>query len=324
MSVVNLPLLIGPVFGPVIGGLLVDSVGWRAIFYVNIPICAAVLLFAFRVIPRSAPEPGRRLDVRGLLLLSPGLTLLVYALSQAGGGGGAGALLTLVSLVAGLVLIGTFAAHALRLGGEKALIDMSLFTRRAFAAPAAIAFLFAFMMQSALVLYPLYWQIVRDASPLQAGLLIGPQGVGSLITILFIGRLSDRYGAARLAPIGLVLLTIGTVAWAQADADTSYALLVGATFLRGFGISFLGTPAYAAAYQALSASEAPRGTTAYNIVQRCGSAFGIATVVVVLQHQLGRADGGGDAFGPSFTVLVVVTVLTLLPALLLPWRGAKA
>jgi EmrB/QacA subfamily drug resistance transporter len=345
MSVVNLPLLIGPVLGPFMGGSLVDSLGWRSIFYANVPVCAAALVVALRVVPKSEPEPDRKLDVRGLLLLSPGLTLLVYGLSQASSAARLGDPLTLGSFAVGVALIAAFVVNALRRGSESALIDVSLFGRRAFAAPALIGFLFSFMMAGALVLYPLYWQIVRDTSALHAGLLIGPQGVGSLITIIFIGRLSDRYGAARLAPIGLLILLAGTIVWARATPDTPAALLAAGSFVRGLGISFLGTPAYAAAYQALARSEIPRGTTAYNIVQRCGTAFGVAVAIVVLQQGLGRAvpdasqgelrtdalgelvragqaDSIASAFSQSFVVLAVVTVVTFLPALLLPWRGA--
>jgi EmrB/QacA subfamily drug resistance transporter len=346
MSVVNLPLLIGPVFGPVIGGILVGSIGWRSIFYINIPICGAVLWRARKVIPASDPERGRKLDWRGMLMLSPGLVLLIYALSQAGYGGRVG-VVTLLTFGMGLALIAAFVAHTLRLASVDRLIDVALFARRAFAVPVVVALLFSFMMQGALVLYPLYWQIVRARSPLEAGLLIGPQGIGSLITVLFIGRLSDRYGGARLAPIGLVILAAGTIVWAGVGPHTSYLLLAGATFARGFGISFLGTPAYAAAYQSLSPSEAPRGTTVYNIVQRCGTAFGVAISIVVLQfhfrqvapkvahHGLstgqlsslvsrGHAAPIATAFAHSFVVLTIVTLITFVPALMMPWRGARA
>jgi EmrB/QacA subfamily drug resistance transporter len=346
MSVVNLPLLIGPVFGPVIGGVLVGYVGWRSIFYINIPVCGAVLLWALKIMPRSEPERGRQLDWRALLMLSPGLVAVIYGLSRAGDTGGIDDPTTLVAIGVGLLLIAAFVAHTLRRPGDDRLIDVSLFARREFAVPVAVAFLFSFMMQGALVLYPLYWQVVRARSPLEAGLLIGPQGVGSLITVLFIGRLSDRYGAARLAPIGLVILAAGTIVWAGVGSQTSYGVLAAATFARGFGISFLGTPAYAAAYQSLSASEAPRGTTVYNIVQRCGTALGVAISVVFLEGHLrhaapnaapqglntgtlsslahhGFAAPIATAFAGSFVVLTIVALITFVPALMMPWRGAR-
>jgi MFS family permease len=242
-------------------------------------------------------------------------------------------------------VLGGYVLHATRQGSAKALIDVSLFARRTFAAPAAVGFAFSFMMQGALVLYPLYWQIVRGESALRAGMLVAPQGLGSVITNTFNGRLSDRYGAARLAPVGLVILLGSTLVWATMDAHTSYAVLAGASFLRGLGISFLGTPAYAAAYQSLAPDEVPRGTTAYNIGQRCGSAFGVAVVIVVLQHSLhrvvpvgaahglsagtlgtlarhGYANSIAHSFSQSFVVLSIFTALTFIPALMLPWRGA--
>lgn len=342
MSAVNLPLLIGPVLGPVIGGLLVYYVGWRSIFYLNLPICVAVLWWGRRVIPGSDPEPGRRLDIVGLVLLSPGLVGLVFGLSQAGQAGGSSHP-ALIGFIAGVVLIGAFVARALRQAPESALLDIRLFARRAFASASAIAFLFSFMMQGALILYPLYWQIVRGVTPVRAGLLIGPQGLGSLITVLFIGRLTDRYGPARLAPIGLVIVLGTTLLWARAGPQTSVALLASATFARGFGISFLGTPAYAAAYQSLRPEETPRGTTLYNILQRCGIAFGVAVATLMLDHQLGRAlPGQRDAlststlshlaehglggpiahsFSASFAVLAAVAALTFVPAMLLPGLG---
>jgi EmrB/QacA subfamily drug resistance transporter len=333
MSAVNLPLLIGPLLGPVIGGVLVELVGWRSIFYVNIPVCLTVLVLARRLIPRDEPQPGRKLDVVGLVLLSPGLTLLVYSLTQFGRRGAAGNELRIGTLVAAALLIALFIAHSLTLAPGASLVDVKLFGRRAFLAPAIVAFMFSFMMSGALVLYPLYWQIVRGKSPIHAGLLMGPQGIGSFITILFIGRLSDRYGAARLAPIGLIALLAGTILWARVGAQTAVGVLVVATFVRGLGISFLGTPAYAAAYGSLERDAVPRATTAYNIVQRCGSALGVAAAIVLLQHQLPTTLGTdasrhpsqavAHAFGNTFLLLVLATLITFIPAALLPWTPAE-
>src|SRR5205823_773860 len=77
MSVIGVPMLLAPIFGPVIGGAIVDQVSWRWIFYVNLPIGAVALALAWRLLPAHAPRPGRRLDLRGLALLSPGLAIFV-------------------------------------------------------------------------------------------------------------------------------------------------------------------------------------------------------------------------------------------------------
>src|SRR3954454_7116562 len=102
MSVIGVPTLLGPILGPVIGGLIVDNVSWRWIFFVNLPVGAIALALAARILPGA--EVGRArpsLDLRGLLLLSPGLAALVYGLSEFGIEGGLGSAKVIVGLVAG-------------------------------------------------------------------------------------------------------------------------------------------------------------------------------------------------------------------------------
>ncbi|MGW5317438.1 MFS transporter [Nocardia thailandica] len=84
MSTLGLAILVGPLLGPVLGGYLIDEVSWRAMFFVNLPLGVLALALTARVIPADAPEPPRALDVRGLLLLSPGLALLIYGVTAAG------------------------------------------------------------------------------------------------------------------------------------------------------------------------------------------------------------------------------------------------
>ena len=84
MAVIGVPMLLGPIFGPILGGWLVDDFSWRWIFFINVPIAAGALLLAWRVLPRDVPEPSQRLDWLGLALLSPGLAMLIYGLAESG------------------------------------------------------------------------------------------------------------------------------------------------------------------------------------------------------------------------------------------------
>src|ERR1700712_3844037 len=90
MAVIGVPMLLGPIFGPILGGWLVDAASWRWIFFINVPIAAGALLLSFRVLPRDVPQPAHRLDWLGLSLLSPGLAALIYGLAEAGSQGGFG------------------------------------------------------------------------------------------------------------------------------------------------------------------------------------------------------------------------------------------
>ena len=133
MSVIGVPTLLGPILGPVIGGLIVDNFSWRWIFFVNLPVGVVALALAARILPRGrARRRARRLDVVGLLLLSPGLALLVYGLSEFGMQRRARHDGACVGLVGGALLL--VAVRAARARATHALIDISLFRDRAFAA----------------------------------------------------------------------------------------------------------------------------------------------------------------------------------------------
>src|SRR5919108_1987949 len=126
MSVSGVPMLLAPVFGPVLGGAIVDSASWRWIFYLNLPVGALALLAAHRLLPEAKPQLGQRLDLRGLALLSPGIALFLYGLAEAGNTGGFDGTWTLAVTVAGAALALLFVWHALA-AGKRALIDLSLF-----------------------------------------------------------------------------------------------------------------------------------------------------------------------------------------------------
>jgi EmrB/QacA subfamily drug resistance transporter len=347
MSVIGVPTLLGPILGPVIGGLIIDNASWRWIFFVNVPVGIVALALAARVLPGVEPGGGRvRLDVRGLLLLSPGLAALVYSLSEIGIEGGLESARVIVSLVAGVVLLALFVRHAR--GGEGTLIDLRLFRDRAFAAASGTVFIFGVSLFGAMLILPLYYQVVRGESALGAGLLLAPQGLGAAMAMPIAGKLTDRLGAGRIVPFGVIVALLGTGAYTQLEADTPYTLLAFALWVRGAGLGMTMMPAMAAAYQTLSRAAVPRATTALNIIRTIGGSFGTAILSVVLERQIEanlpvvggslgalREVGGGPpppriadplahAFGQTFWWAVGLTALALIPASFLPRQPAVA
>src|ERR671936_804321 len=209
MSMIGVPMLLAPVFGPVLGGAIVDSNSWRWIFYLNLPVGALALLAAQRLLPEATPQLGQRLDLRGLALLSPGIALFLYGVSEAGSAGGFANAGTLVAALLGLALVAAFVAHA-RVRGRATLIDLSLFARRGFATAAAVNFLLPAALFGTLLLIPLYYQLVRHESPLQIGLLLVPQGIGAALAMPLAGYLTDRIGARFVVTVGAVVAAAGT------------------------------------------------------------------------------------------------------------------
>jgi EmrB/QacA subfamily drug resistance transporter len=335
MSVVGVPMLLAPVFGPVIGGAIVDQVSWRWIFFVNLPVGALAVLLAWRLLPEAATRLGQRLDVRGLALLSPGLAIFVYGMSEAGAAGGFTSVRAVTGIALGLALVALFAVHAWR-RRRAALIDLSLLARRAFAAAAATNLLVGIALFGALILLPLYFQAVRGESPLATGLLLMPQGIGAALAMPIAGRLTDEIGARLVIPAGVVLALAGTAGYTQVDADTSYVFLAGSLFVIGLGLGATIVPSMAVAYQAVPREAVAQATSTINVIQRIAGSVGTALLAVVLQRSIrgslgvdslaevsrvGRAQAApalADAFGTSFWVAFGLVAAALVPALLLP------
>ncbi|MDI5967326.1 MDR family MFS transporter [Streptantibioticus silvisoli] len=339
MGLAAIPGMLSPVFGPVIGGVIVDHLSWPWLFFVNVPIGVVAITLAVKVLPgadRGRPVP---LDVVSLLLLSPGVAAVVFGFSQAGGARGFGAPAAVWALVAGAVLLAAFTWHSLR-RGDSALVNVRLFAGRGFTASAITATLLGAALFGALILFPLYYQLVRGQGAMTAGLLLAPQGVGAVLVARYAGKLTDRLGAGKVVLGGLVLAVAGTVPYAFVGRSTPEWWLVLALLVRGLGLGFTFMPTLVAAYQGIPRHAVPQVTTVVNIAQRVGGSLGTALLITLLQREYAQRAGhaavlGGGGSRPSLTDLVPAfdhafwwaagfSALALLPALLLPRKPAAA
>ncbi len=341
MAIMGVPMLLGPILGPILGGWLVTDVSWRWIFFINLPIGIAALLLAFRVLPRDIAQHSQRLDVVDLLLVSPGLALMIYGLAESSSSGGFDSSKVLIPLFAGILLLCVFVWHALR--ASDPLIDLRLFKNRAFATSSMSLILMCISVFGAFLLLPLYFQSVRGVSPLMAGVLLAPQGLGSMITMPIAGQLSDRTGSGRIVPFGLITV-VASVAWlTQIGAHTSWAAICIDLFVFGLGMGFAMMPIYTGALQSIKAAAAARASTVLNILQQTGASIGTAVMSVILTTALAAQLGHGNhgtightavpaavrekvaepmaiAFGNTFVWACVLLVVALLGSLTLPKR----
>jgi EmrB/QacA subfamily drug resistance transporter len=350
MSVVGIPILLAPILGPVVGGAIVGGASWQWIFYVNVPIAVLALVLAARLLgPDSGRADAGPLDWRGFLLLAPGLTGIVFGLSETETQGGISHPLAIGPIVVGLALVCAFAIYSYR--APRPLIDVRLFRSRSFSAATMTTFLAAAALFGSFLVLPLYYQVARGLSPLEAGLLMmAPQGLGAALALPFSGRLTDRIGAGPVVLFGTVVMTMGTLPFSFVGAHTSDPLLVAALVVRGIGLGSAIQPAIAGALAVLSSAQVPRATAALNAIQRTGGALGAALLAVVLEHQLAMALSGSSAggsaalesvsgaasshiataFGHAFWWATGLSLVAIVPAAILALtqrrdrRGAKA
>jgi EmrB/QacA subfamily drug resistance transporter len=325
MGIVSLPLVLGPILGPVLGGLIVSHLSWRWIFWVNLPLCAAGLVLAWRRLSPTRPDrDAPRLDVGGLTLLSPALAAVIYGLSELGTHAGIDDPSVIVPLALGATLLAVFAAHGLRTRARP-VIDLRLFSSRPFSAASALLFLFGLSLYGAMLLLPLYYQQVRGASALIAGALLAPQGLGMLLTRSKAGALTDRLGARPVALAGFALAALGSIAYTQVSPDTSIVLLAVSLVIRGAGLGAITIPVMAAAYQGVASQRTADASSATRIIMQIGGSFGTAVLAIILQTQITtHAHGGPAGLAPAFAATfwwsLGLTALAVLPALALPSR----
>jgi EmrB/QacA subfamily drug resistance transporter len=285
MGILGVPMLVAPIVGPILGGWLVDSVSWRWIFFINLPIGILAFVLALIKLDPDISAPSRKLDWLGVLLLSPGLALLIYGLAESSPYG-FGNVRAWGPMLAGAALIAGFFLHSWRGRAAEPLIDIRTFTRTSAGTSAIVFALFAISFFGALLLIPLYYQSVRGATALDAGLLLAPQGLGAMITMPIAGRLTDRYGPKYLPAAGIPLLVIGLAPFAFVGAHTSYVLLCGFQVILGLGMGLAMMPTMTSAMQAVPPQAIARTSTAMNIIRQGGASIGTAVMTVILSSSI--------------------------------------
>ena len=301
LALVGVPILLGPIFGPIIGGLIVDSLPWQWIFVVNVPIAAVAIAAAARLLhPDAGRADAGALDWVGAALLSPGLAGIVFGLSETESHGGINHLIAFGPIIAGSALVGMFVWHSLRVA--RPLIDLRLFRSRGFRAASATTFFLGGSLFGALLILPLYYQVDRGQSALNAGLLLAPQGLGAAAMLPISGRLTDRIGGGPVAVAGCSLMVLATVPLVFVTSQTPFALLGVVLFVRGLGLGASIQPVTAAAYALLDSSQIPRATAALNTLRQIGGSIATALLAVVLQHEaavhMASAGGAGGLLAP--------------------------
>jgi len=174
MSLIGVPIVLAPVFGPTLGGLLLQSVGWQWIFMINVPIGIIALFLAMRLLPHDeagADEAGR-LDVLGLVLAAAGVVGLTYGLSESETAGSLTSPSVVLPALGGLVLLALFVLRSQHV--ERPLLDLRLFANPAFRAASVVTFCLGAALFGAMILLPLYFQTVRGEDAIQTGLLLIP------------------------------------------------------------------------------------------------------------------------------------------------------
>jgi EmrB/QacA subfamily drug resistance transporter len=337
VTYVALPALLGPILGPLVGGAILTHLSWRFMFWVNIPFCAVGLLLAWRYMASDAParpdgatkKDRPRLDLPGLFLIAPGTVAVLLGLGNAGTAAGFGHLDVIIPLALGVALLAAFTAYALR--NARPLVEVRLLARRSVASSSAVLFFSGFSLYGAMLLMPLYYQDVRGTTALAAGVMLVPQGVGTVLSRTIAGSRIDKFGPRRIALAGFAIVAAATVPFAVAGPHTSEWLLALWMVIRGFGLGAVTMPVMVASYVGLDKQQIPHSSVLTRTAQQVGGSFGTAVLAVILvgaiaAHPVTLAGAFHVAFWWSvgFSAVAVLLSLWLPGAQPAPATGATA
>ncbi|HME74558.1 MAG TPA: DHA2 family efflux MFS transporter permease subunit [Mycobacterium sp.] len=291
MAVMGIPMLLGPMCGPVLGGWLIGAYGWQWIFRINLPLGAILLILAAVVFHKDRPTPSETFDFTGMALLSPGLATLLFGISSVPRRGTFADVHVWIPVLIGVGLIALFVLHALY-RAEHPLIDLRLFKNRVVTLANSSMFLFSVGFFGAVLVIPSYLQQLLHETPLRSGLQLIPQGLGAMLTMPIAGTLMDRRGPRNVLLVGVTLISTGLSVFAYGawkHADYLPILLVGLV-ITGIGLGCTLTPLSGSAVQALAPHEVARGSTLLSVNQHVATSFGAAVMSVILTSQFNRSE----------------------------------
>ena len=286
MGVFGVPALLAPALGPTLGGYLVTYAGWQTIFFINVPIGIVAIILSLILIREYRPEGHRSFDVVGFIFVSIGLIAVLYALSSASTDGwGSGTVLGFFTV--GLLSLAVFVVVELTLArrGGQPLLDLRLFANGPFRAGVIANLFVVFSLFGGLFIFPIYLQNLRGLSAFQAGLILLPQALASMVSVIIGGRLVDRFGVRAVMIPGLIILGIATWQLTYINIYSSYGWLQFMLVLRGLALGATVQPLTVATLSEIGPRDLAQASALSTVNRAVASSLGIAILATLVQTQ---------------------------------------
>jgi EmrB/QacA subfamily drug resistance transporter len=282
--------------GPLVGGVLTESVGWQSIFLINVPIGIAAIAATLARVAESRDPDAAGVDWAGLVTFSGGLFLLVFALVR-GNAEGWGSPLIVSFLVGAVVLLCAFVVVERR--QARPMFDLTLLRKPAFAGASIAAFALSASLFSMFLYMTLYIQNALGYSPLQAGLRFLPTTLLSFFVAPIAGKLSARFPVRIMIGVGLCLVGIGLILMARLDADSAWTVLLPGFLFAGVGTGLVNPPLASTAVGVVPPQRAGMGSGINSTFRQIGIATGIAGLGALFQQLLQHRATGALARVPA-------------------------
>ncbi len=286
MGFFGIPALLAPALGPTLGGYIVTFAGWPLIFYINVPVGIIAVILTLIFLRDSLPASGARFDFIGFFFVALGLGASLYALSSASTDGWTSTTV-LGFLFGGLLSLAIFVAVELGLArrGGQPLLDLRLFANGPFTTSIIASLFVIFCLFGGLFLFPIYLQNIRGLSAFQSGLILLPQALASMVTVIIGGRLVDRIGVRAVMIPGLLILAYATWQLSYITVYSPYSWLQGMLILRGLALGLTIQPLTVAGLAEIRPRQLAQASSINTVTRAVSSSLGIAVLATIVQTQ---------------------------------------
>ena len=286
MGFFGIPALLAPALGPTLGGYIVTFAGWQLIFYINLPIGIIAIILSLILLENSQPDRTTRFDFLGFLFATVGLATLLYALSDASTDGWTSTPV-LSSLLIGSISLAAFIVYDIMLAnrGGQPLLDLRLFLNGPFRTGMIANLFVIFSLFGGLFLFPIYLQNIRGLSAFQAGLILLPQALASMVTVIIGGRLVDRLGVRAIMIPGLLILVLATWQLTFITVYSPYWWIQTMLILRGLALGLTVQQLTVASLSEIGPRQLAQASSLSTVIRAVSSSLGIAVLATLVQTQ---------------------------------------
>jgi EmrB/QacA subfamily drug resistance transporter len=277
-------VIVGPAFGPTLGGYLTQDFGWRSIFLVNLPVGIIGILLAFKILFADKPHPSQHkpFDYWGFGFLSIFLVAFLLGLSRGEHEGWTSTYIITCWLLSVIGFVGFMTVETQILNP---IVDLSLFKSSVFSVCMLITLTRSVALFGGVFLLPLFLQQQMGFEEISSGLILLPGSLVIALVMPIAGRISDRAGPRMLSIAGLFFVALFMFMYRNMGINMSVWAVIAPTLVRGLGLGLLFAPIMAAAMNAIPTNKAGAASSLLSILQQIGGSLGIATLATVLSHR---------------------------------------
>ena len=290
MALWGVGVMVGPILGPTLGGSLTELYDWRWVFFINLPVGIIAMLGVAASVPETPREPNRSFDFTGFALLTLAIGSFQLMLDRGElEGWFESTEIVVEATIAGLCLYG-FIVHSATV--DRPFIDLALLRDRNYAIGVLLIFLINLMMLATLALLPTFLQGLLGYPIVETGYLMMPRGIGTMVAMVVVSRISNAVDARLIVTCGLLLTSwsMWEMAGFNMNVDEHSVIVTGA--LQGFGMGLIFSPLSAMTFSTLAPQLRTDGAAVFSLLRNLGSSIGVSVMIALLSQgrQLHRSQ----------------------------------